>query len=91
MAHRKTVVHSWTEFERAIDGRTVTIDGVSGKICIVHWAGRRSAIVFKPNRKGKATAAYQKVRKQLGDDWDTVLTDSDRLDEIARRAGVVYE
>jgi hypothetical protein len=88
---RKTTVQTYAEFIRAIEGRTVTIDGVSGKICIVHWAGN-TAIVHKPDRKGKASAAYHKVKKTNGGtDWDFVLTNSDRLPEIARRAGVEYK
>ena len=77
-----------------MDGKTLVIGGISGTIkyteytAIYPYERLVQRINHQPDAKGKATAAYKELRAMLGDDWDTDLTDSERLGQYAIELGI---
>jgi hypothetical protein len=66
-----------------LNGRTVTHDGIEGVLryskrnAIYPYAHTIHQLIHEPTEAAKETSAYQYIRRQLGDDWDTDLTDSE--------------
>lgn len=87
-------------FQR-MDGRTLTIDGISGAFVYVPestinspYYGRRSepsGLEWHPDAKGKRTEAYREQRRKLGDDWFSIVTNSDRLFEYVAKLRIDYD
>jgi len=84
MSRLKQIVHSWDEACDAVDGKTVTVDGIEGKIKIDHRPNDLRFLVI-PTARGRQTEAYKKDRRYLHDDWDFDLTASDRAVELAEK------
>lgn len=77
-----------------LDGRTVTRKGIQGrfKVQVVTakypYPRTLTSLIWEPTAKGRATAAYQKVKRELGDDWTSDLTqDPEEFCAIAIRLG----
>jgi hypothetical protein len=82
-----------TDFNGAIDyinGKTVTVDGISGTI-EVRGARPYRKIYHNADAKGRRTDRYQETRRKLHDDWSSDLTESDNLVEVMERLGVRAE
>lgn len=77
-------------FEK-LDGRKCTLDGVHGtlvrEIVSVRYPTERTEyrLWHRASAKGRKSPAYLAIKARLRDDWDTDLTWSDRLSEIARK------
>lgn len=82
---KKVKVSSWNEALEVIDGKRYTLDGIEGVIRVDRSRRFYTRVNHDPTAKGKKTAAYLKIKKQLGDDWSTDLSDSERLADIASK------
>lgn len=73
---------NWQLVLEALDGQHVELDGVSGTIRL---EGRSpyQRVVHHADARGRQSAEYRRVKRELHDDWSTDLTDSDRLVGIA--------
>lgn len=84
-----------TELFEALDGRSYTLDGISGTLvfttyrAIYPYDRTVEKLEHRPDRRGKATPEYQRLKDQLHDDWMTDLTDSHALVAIAQELGVL--
>lgn len=80
-----------------LDGKPYTHNGISGRILYVEYPAfypyRHTAqsIVHEADEAGKQTEAYQETKRTLGDDWDSDLTDSESLVDIAVACGMTEE
>ena len=89
------------EFVKAIgekiDGQTYNLDGISGTLRYTESVAKYpykhtvQRLDHVPDSTGKRTAAYQERKRQLGDDWISDLTQSDRLVEIATALGITLD
>lgn len=91
------IVHNYDDFLAALDGKTCTLDGVHGHIRVerrkrgsYYGGGVETHITHEPSARGKRSEAYRKLRREMGDDWSTDLTNVENIDEIARKCGVEY-
>lgn len=75
---------AWQHIEDAIDGRTFTLDGVSGTLRVYRTPHARR-ITHEANARGKRSRAYRETKAKLRDDYDTELTWSERIVTIAYR------
>lgn len=72
--------------EQYIDGMTLTLNGVAGTIRIERIGGM-TEYVHVPSAAGKRTESYQAMRRKLGDDYTTRVTECEEtMDIIFRRA-----
>lgn len=82
-----------TSIGQALNGKHFVLDGINGTFkyetytACYPYEHQVERILHCPTRKG---AAYAAIRHQLGDDWDTDLTHSERLCDIAVAAGWQY-
>jgi len=81
-----------------LDGRTVTLDGVHGELryesyrAVYPYEHVRHTLVHKPSEKGQRSKAYLSQRRELGDDWQTDLTNSiERTTDLALQFGFDFE
>lgn len=82
---KKVEVSSWDEALDVIDGKRHTLDGIEGVIRVDRSRQFDTRVDHHPTAKGKKTAAYLKIKRQLGDDWSTDLSSSERLADIASK------
>lgn len=82
---KKVEVSSWDEALDVIDGKRYTLDGIEGVIHVDRSRRFDTRVDHHPTAKGKKTEAYLKIKRQLGDDWSTDLSSSERLADIASR------
>lgn len=83
----KTIVKSFAEFLGAINGRTVTLDGVEGTLSIE----KGDRIVHRATAKGRKSERYQTIRRQLRDDYSSDVSDSDKaLETICKALRITY-
>lgn len=80
----------------ALDGKHYVLDGVSGTIKYREFQGRgvhglNQRISHVADEEGKKTEYYCKTARELGDDYDTDLTDSERLVDILCELGLESE
>jgi hypothetical protein len=65
-----------------LDGRTYTLHGISGvfkhEVRQVRYPCARTEerLTFHPDEEGQGTKQYRIVRRELGDNWSTDLTDA---------------
>lgn len=89
MAAKIRRVRSWTEACEAIDGRKATVRGMSGTLRHT-VVGGMTRVMLMIDAKGRQTAEYQATKRQLRDDWDLDLTNSDTLGPIMHRMGIRF-
>jgi hypothetical protein len=77
-----------------LHGRPYTLDGISGQFeyrshqAIYPYPRMVARLWHTPDAAGRDTEEYRKLRRQLGDDWSTDLTDSiERFCAIALELG----
>lgn len=63
-----------------LDSKPYTLDGVHGRFSL-----EGSSLYHRPTNRRSET--YRKIKAQLGDDWDTDLTASERIVPIAIELG----
>lgn len=86
---------TWDEILDALNGQTYTLDGVHGTIKVernpsgLHGGLPILKVTHEPSARGKRSEAYLRVKRQLHDDYDTDLTWSERLPQIATEKGLV--
>jgi hypothetical protein len=90
MASKKVVVRSWDEALDVLDGKHLVLDGVDGTLRVNRRRDQYGAVLtgvlmHVPSAKGKKSAKYLEIKRQLHDDWDTDLTGSERVAEIAEK------
>ena len=57
-------------------------EGIEGRIevdeynAVYPYAHKVRTVYFRPTKKGQQSAAYQKRRREMGDDWSTFLRDN---------------
>jgi hypothetical protein len=78
----RTPVRNLDELYDAIDGRTVTYDGLSWKIRATKGNGPAShqpysEILLEPTAATRAAETYREERRKLGDDFYRQVTHSD--------------
>lgn len=82
------------ELFELFDGRTCTLDGVHGRLvhrqvqCTYPYNRIDHRLYHVASPKGRQSAEYQAAKRRLGDDYDTDLTWSENLGEIARRCRI---
>ena len=75
-----------TALLRELDGRTVTLDGISGTI---RYQPLR--VVHEPDDGGREHPEYRWIKDAVGDEWVTDLTDSPSiLARIAAQLGLDF-
>lgn len=85
---------SWDDMLDEMNGRAYTLDGIHGTIKVertpsaLHGGLPILKVTHEPSKRGQKSDAYAKTRRQLGDDWNTDLTWSERLADIAVTLGV---
>lgn len=88
-ARIKKSVKSMDEAFAAIDGATMTLEGVQGTLHV----SKRGGLVRVEHRatpKGRSSDAYREARKMLGDDYVSDVTDTDEfMDFLNRRVEYV--
>lgn len=82
-------VTTYAQALEAMNEKTYTLDGIHGTIKVETWSGR-TKVSHEPSKKGQKTNAYNDIRRQLGDDWSTDLTYSERFGEIAYGLGIRF-
>jgi hypothetical protein len=76
-----------------LNGRRYVMDGIAGVIrfksykAIYPYDRVVHSVWHEAAGEGKDSPRYQETKRELGDDWVTDLTDSDRLFEIAAELG----
>ena len=77
-----------------LDGRAYTLDGVHGKFevskreALYPYHHTAYSLYHRPSTKGKKSATYRKIKRDLGDDWDSDLSDQiEKFCDIARKLG----
>jgi hypothetical protein len=89
MARSKEPVRSMDEAFTAIDGATMTIDGVQGTLHVSRRGGL-TRVEHRATAKGRSSDAYSQARKMLGDDYVSDVTDTDEfMDFLNRRVEYV--
>lgn len=80
-----------------LDGKYYTLDGIEGQFCHSYWYSPALYEWFEwlyhiPTINSRKTPAYQSLRNQLGDNWDTNLTNNiERYCAIAVELGYQYQ
>lgn len=78
-----------------LEGKKYVLDGIEGKFKARTWTTRYGystiRIDHKPTEKGKRSEAYQVIKRQLGDDFDSDVTEDERLCDIATELGFVWK
>ena len=80
-----------------LDGKSYTHNGISGRIlyaeyqAIFPYRTTVQHIVHEADEAGQQTIEYQEAKRLLGDEWDTELTDSDELVNIALACGITTD
>lgn len=89
------IVSNWNEALDAVNGLLVELDGILGNIKVErrfskYYGAEIAKVMHEPVRgkKGKDSEAYQRIKRELRDDWSTDLTNSERLPQIMSRAGI---
>jgi hypothetical protein len=86
---KTTTVTTYEAALDAINGRNYTLDGIHGTIRVDSWNGCVS-IHHHPSKKGQGTEAYREMKRKLGDDWSTDLTNSERFGDVAHDLGIRF-
>jgi hypothetical protein len=84
----RAVVASWDDALDMVDGLRFMLDGVDGVITVDRSRRFDTRVYHKTSAKGRRSVAYQATRARLRDDWDTDLTESDRLVSIVEALGI---
>lgn len=64
-----------------INGMNWKLDGVCGRLSVERINGM-TEVVHAASAVGKKSAAYRKIRRELGDDYTTTITLSDEMMKI---------
>jgi hypothetical protein len=76
-----------------LHGKSYVLDGIRG---VFHYETCKARVPYErivhklshePDASGRRTKQYREIKRQLGDDWSTDLTDGERLCDIAVELG----
>jgi len=76
-----------------LDGKVYVLDGVSGvfRHRVSHarfpYEHEVEQLFHEPDAAGRRTETYQRIKRMLGDDHDTDMTNSERVVDIALELG----
>lgn len=78
-----------------LQDKKYTLDGIEGifkaRTYTTFYGHSSIRIDHKPTSKGKKSEAYQEIKRQLGDDFDSDVTEDERLCDIATELGFVWK
>lgn len=78
----KVEVSSWDEALNVINGKPYVLDGIHGHLKVDRSRQFYTRVMHEPSKRGRQTDAYLKLKREYHDDWDTDLSDSERLPDI---------
>ena len=73
----------WTDAVSRIDGKRYKLDDVDGTLHV--YPSRRGympSVYHEASKIGRRSKAYRTIRRELGDDYDSDITQSERLVDI---------
>ena len=84
-----TLQQAGNEIFEFLDGREYTLDGVHGhfRYRVLGRLTTKHELAHIPSDQGRESEAYLEVKRKLGDDWTTDLSNSLRHCEIAIELG----
>ncbi len=82
---------TWQKALDHINGQAYVLDGIDGVIKVDYTRKHDTRISHEATKRGRATQAYQETKRQLGDDWSSDLTNSERVVDIMIELGVDWK